>query len=247
MAIARQNLLEIEWKFSVLHMNASRKLREKKINITDFRECLKHFFPEESIPRSSNIEEILGAIRHQKIWNYWNYSLLEKIVTQFVGDDDQEMMSLIKTYKKDLAAYKNTQVLIHYIALTGHQSTRCEYNREYYRKLTIVVGTKFSEHTLKHIENLWKEFADLYNLPPHEALLECIHEGCVSIVWLIPSYLAYIIRDVSPSKVDFYHKYQITRVEFDEEYIYQEAEEHVEVCVYVILEKRSINCVLPIV
>lgn len=235
MAIARQNLLEIEWKFGVLQMNASRKLREKKtINITDFWECLKHFFPEKSIPRSSNIEEILGAIRHQKIWNYWNYSLLEKVVTQFVGDD-QEMMSLIETYKKDLAAYKETQVLIHYIALRGHQSTHYEYNREYYRELTIVVGTKFSEHTLKHIENLWKDFADLYNLPPHAALLKCIREGCVCIVWLIPSYLAYIIHDASPSSVDFYHKYQITRVEFDEEYIYQEVEEHVEVCVYVIL------------
>ena len=65
------------------------------------------------------------------------------------------------------------------------------------------------------------------------ALLDCIHKGCVSIVWLIPSHLAPQIRSTTPLSVDFYRKHEITRVELGEEWIYQEEEEHHKVYMYV--------------
>lgn len=226
MAIARQNLWEIKWKFSVLYMKACKKLRERQsqINIKDFRACLASLFPEESIPNSSNIEVILETITREKIWNYWNYSLLEKVVGEFLGDD-QDMMSSIKTYKEDLTAYKATTKLVDYLVLGEDQPKD-------YGKLTVKLDTMLTDHTLEYIENLWNKFATLYGLPPHVPLLDCICKGSVSIVWFIPPKLAHIIHDAAPSKlnVDFYREYQITRVELEGECIYKEVEKQTQVC-----------------
>lgn len=125
--------------------------------------------------------------------------MLEKVVREFMGDD-QEMMSLIETYKKDLTAYKTTTKLVEYAILSEHQRTHYEYDRQYYSELTFKLETMFTDHTLEYIENLWNEFAALYNLPLHVALLQCIHKEPVSVVRFISSQLADIIHDGAPSK-----------------------------------------------
>ena len=97
--------------------------------------------------------------------------------------DDQELKSWIEVYKKDLTSYKATMKLVDYIAVvdsdpSGENSSSEEeqepakYDRRYYRKLSIKLETKFTSHTLEYLDDLWKEFADLYNLPPLVTLLD---------------------------------------------------------------------------
>ena len=115
--------------------------------------------------------------------------------------DDQEIKSWIETYKKDLTSYKATTRLVDYIAVvdsdpSGENSSSEEeqepakYDRRYYRKLSIKLETKFTSHTLEYLDDLWKEFADLYNLPPLVTLLDCVCKSSILIVWLIPAHLA---------------------------------------------------------
>jgi len=179
---------------------------------------------------------------HNKLWNHWNCSPLQKVVQEFVGDD-QELKSRIETYKKDLTLYKATTRLVDYIAVvdsdrSGEDSSSEEqveeqepvrYDRRYYRKLSIKLETKFTSHTLEYLDDLWKEFADLYNLPPLVTLLDCVRKSSVLIVGLIPAHLALHIFRATPHSVDFFHKYQITRVEFDGLCIYPEAKEYAKV------------------
>ena len=136
----------------------------------------------------------------------------------------------IETYKQDLKSYKVTTKLIDYIASVDSDSSEealsevqpSRDDQQYYQKLSFKLKMKITNQTLMYIDNLWKEFAELYGLPPYVAVLDCVRKGCISIVWLIPSYLAPKIHSAEPHSSDFYHKYEIIRVELDGKCIYQE-------------------------
>ena len=233
---ARKNKQKIDGKFAKLLMNVCRKLREKPIDIDDLEIFLKGLFPEGCIPKCSNISDIFKAISDNKLWDYWNYGPLEELV-KGVAADDQEVASWIATYRRDLKSYKDATKLIHCIASADSVSIVDEspsgeeqverparYNQQYYKALSIKLKIKLTDHSLNYIDDLWNECADLYGLPPYVALLDCIHKGSVSIVWLIPSHLAPKILSAAPHRSDFYHKHEITRVELDGKCIYQEEE-----------------------
>ena len=222
-------------EFAILLMNVCRKLREKSINFEDLQTFLTGCFsPGECIPEAFNMNKIFEAITRHKLWDFWNYYALERIV-QAVVADDPDISSWIETYKQQLKAYKITTKLIDQIAATNADSDYvspseerqpARYDQQYYQKLSLKLKMSFTDHTLDYIDDLWNEYAELYGLPSRVALLDSIHDGCVSIVWLIPSHLAPQIRSTTPHSADFYRKHEITRVELGEEYIYQEKEEH---------------------
>jgi len=158
--------------------------------------------------------------------------------------DDQELMEQIEAYKKDLASYKASTKLVHYIEAVNSSHSGVDllleeeeqgqqpakYDSRYYRKLSFILETKFTSHTLEYLDDLWKEFSGLYNLPPLVTLLDCVLENSIAIIWLIPSCLDSQILKATPCSVDFYLKHHITRVEFDGVCIYQETRKYTEVC-----------------
>ena len=205
-----------------------------------------YFFPGVCIPNTSSIHEIFEAITHNKLWDYWNYYPLEKLIQVFVAND-QETTSWIKSYKQDLVSYKVTMKLIDHIGATNYDFTAksnelpseeekqleklARYDQQYYKALSFKLKMKVTDQSLQYIDNLWDEFAILYSLPPYVAVLDCVHEGCVLIVWLIPSHLTPQILSATPRIGSFYHKHEITRVELDGKCIYQD---HHEVYTYTV-------------
>ena len=220
----------MEAKFAILLMNTCRALKQKQINLEDFDMFLTSYFAG-CLPKSSTIHEIFEEITRHKLWDFWNYRPLEEIVKGFAATDP-EITSWIDTYKQHLKAYKVATKLIDHIAESDYTSPSrpARYNQQYYQKLSLKLNMRFTHHTLDYIDDLWNDFAELYGLPPYVALLDCISEGCVSIVWLIPSHLASQIRSTTPPSGDFYRKHEITRVELGEECIYLEEIEHHKVC-----------------
>ena len=207
-------------------MNVCKKLDVKTISIKNLQLFLTSYLHlEECILKSSSVHEMFEAVTRHKLWDYWNYYPLEKIVQEFAADD-QEIALWIEKYKQDLKSYKLTTKLIHYIAAVDSDSSEEALSEEqltkYYQKLSFKLKMKFTNQTLMYIDNLWNEFAELYGLPPYVALLDCVRKGCISIVWLIPSYLAPQIHSAAPHSDDFYHKHEIIRVELDGKCIYQE-------------------------
>ena len=244
--ITRMSRQKIEVKFAALLTNICRKLREKPINFTDLRMFFTSFFsPGECIAESSNIQEIFDMLTRHKLWDYWNYLPLEGLVQEF-GADDPEIQSWIEMYRQDLRSYKVTTKLIDHIAAVdsdsryespseeGQLERPARYDQRYYQTLSMKLKMKVTDHTLDYIEDLWKEYAELYSLPPHKALLDCIYEGCVLIVWLVPTHLASQILHAVSHSDDFYRKHEIMRVELGGKYIYQEEKELNEVHISVI-------------
>ena len=226
-AIAQYNKGNIKAKFATLLTNTCNKLDVKTISIKNLRMFLTSYLHlEECILKSSSIHEIFDTITRHNLWNYWKYYPLEKVVQEFAADD-QEVASWIEAYKQNLKTYKVTTKLIDYIASVDSNSSYSEEqpsrdNQQYYQKLSFKLKMKFTNQTLVYVDSLWNEFAELYGLPPYVAVLDHIRKGCISIVWLIPSYLAPKILSGAPHSGDFYHKHEIIRVELDEKCIYQE-------------------------
>ena len=234
--IAQGSKQKIEAKFAVLLTNVCKKLREKPIDFTELQMFFTSFFSQgKCIAKSSNIHETFDMLTRHKLWDYWNYYPLERLVQAFAADD-QEIQSWIEAYKQDLRSYKLTTKLIDHIAAVDFDSSYgspseeeqlerpARYDRRYYSKLSLKLKMRFSDYTLHYIEDLWEEFAELYDLPPHVALLESISKGCVLIVWLVPTHLAPQILHTPPHSDDFYHKHEIMKVEFRGKCIYQEKE-----------------------
>jgi len=237
-AIAQENQQKINSKFGDLLEQSCKKLREKQINMKDFCRFLEGLFPPgDWIPESSSVDinEIFQAINLNKLWDHLNYSPLQAIVRKFMGND-QDMNAQFETYKKDLASFKATTKLVHYIdAIDSDQRgddlsseedqlewQPAKYDRRYYRKLSVKLEARFTTNTLESLDDLWEEFADLYNLPPVVTLLDHIHKNSISIVWFVPAHLAPKILWA----VDFYSRHHITGVEFDGVCIYQELKEY---------------------
>ena len=179
------------------------------------------------IPESSSIHNIFCAITGNKLWDSWNYYPLEKIVEKFAADDT-EIASWIEAYVQDLESYKVSTKLFDYISAADSNSTveqRCD--KQYYQKLSVKLRMKCLDQTMDYIDNLWDEIAGLFGLPPCVVLLDSIRKDCVSIVWYIPSHIAPKILNAAPPSDEFYHKHEITRVEYDGEGIYQEGEVHI--------------------
>ena len=211
----------------MLLINVRKKLSEKQINVEDLKFLANGIFQGEYISKSSNVNEIFEAMSYHRLWDYWNYYPLEELVQAFAADDSN-ITSMMEAYRQDLESFKVTNKLIDYIdamRLTPFERP-ARYDQRYYQALSIKLKTKVTEHTLVYIDNIWNKISDLYDLPPSAALLEHIYEGCVLIVWLIPSHLAPQIRSAAaPIGAEFYFKHDITKVELDGKCIYETEKE----------------------
>ena len=214
--------------FSKLLSKIRRKFKKKPIT-EDLKFLLNSYFLQEYVTESSDVEEIFDTVNHYKLWDYWNYEAIANIVEEFAADDP-ELTSLMENYKQHLQSYKVAEKLIDHIdafslAPEEEEVQAARYDQQYYKTLSMKLQMRFTDHSLKYIDDLWNGFATLYRLPPHVALLDHVHKGCVSIVWLVPSRLASQILDATPlSAGDFYQKHNITRVEFDGTCIHQKSQ-----------------------
>ena len=176
------------------------------------------------IPNFSDIYEMFGC---DKLWDFWNYLPLKKFVEKFAADD-AEILSLFEAYKQDLKTYKVTTRLTDRISIAEsdykpEERQHEKSGREYYQEISVKLGeTTVADRSLKYVDDLWNELVGIYDLPPDVAILDSIREGCVLIVWHIPSHIAPKILEAPSPSDEFYHKLGITRVEYGEEGIYQE-------------------------
>ena len=79
-----------------------------------------------------------------------------------------------------------------------------------------------TNQSLLYIESLWESFADYFLLPPLAAMLECIHTGCILVVWHIPSNLVPQICQKAPQASDFFREHKIVCVKVGNTSIYED-------------------------
>jgi len=161
------------------------------------------------------------------LWDNFHYSPLVRIVNKF-GAADPELEAWIKNYKKDLKAYTIVASIEDYIesdldtCTDQSQEDRAKHDPHY--NCPVEWKAKFVDHSLQHLTDVWEVFSDRYLVPdsPPTALLDRVRKGCVSVTWLVPSYL--IPQLVERVKMDakFFQIFRILKVTVRDKTVYEE-------------------------
>ena len=199
------------------------------VDIEKFRLFVATLFPPgDCIPQlPTSLTAVFEAITHHGLWDSLHYSPLVRIGRNF-GAGDSEMEAWIQNYKKDLKSYTLLTTVEDCIeselvasaepppAKRAKCDPRCCCPVEW--------KTDFVDHTLHYLTDVWEMFSDRYLLPdsPPTALLDRVRRGCISVVWLVPSYLIPQLLKIVQDDTTFFQKHRILKVTVRGEVVYEE-------------------------
>ena len=191
---------------------------------------MNQFPPGDFIPQSpTSLTEVFEAITHHRLWDYFHYSPLLRIVLTS-GAKDPEIEGWAQTYIQDLKAYLLVTTVEECIEadldntdLPPAQSAR--YNRHYYTP--VEWKTEFVDHSLQYLAEVWELFSSHYLKPdsPPTALLDRVQKGCFSVTWLVPSHLIRSLVKRVQLHTEFFQQYRILMVTVERECIYMDPHE----------------------
>jgi len=226
----------INEKFAVLLKNVCIKILKNGVDVELFWLFVVALFaPGDCIPPlPTNVMEIFEAITHHGLWDSLHYSPLVRIVQKF-GAGDPELEACIEKYQKYVKAYTIVASIEDYIQADldtdRSQVDSAKYDPRY--NCPVEWKTDFIDHSLQNLTNVWEMFSDQYLGPdsPPTALLDRVWKDCVSVTWLVPSYLIPQLVERAKVNITFFQKHRILKVTAGDEVVYeQEAAEEVNVC-----------------
>ena len=100
--------------------------------------------------------------------------------------------------------------------------TRKPLTKREHRKIMVVLklDRRISDVSLDYVHNLWRSFAEEYDLPSATAIIEDITLGSLRITWLL---LPFIISKITP-RSKFFKRNNITQILIDDVIFYDEKE-----------------------
>ena len=228
-AFAFENRQAINEKFADLLRNVCKRMVKNGVDVDEFRLFVAAFFPPgDFIPQSpTTLTKVFEAITHHGLWDSLHYSPLVRIGRKF-GVGDPEMEAWIRDYKKDLRAYTLLTTVEDCIeselvaSAEPPLAERAKYDPRYC--CPVEMKTDFVDHTLHYLTDVWEMFSDRYLLPdsPPTALLDRVRRGCISVVWLVPSYLIPQLLKRVQVDTTFFRKHRILKVTVGGEVVYEE-------------------------
>ena len=226
---AIENRQAINEKFADLLTNVCNKMFKNGVDIKTFRLFVVALFPPGDCipPLPTNLTEVFDAITHHGLWDSLHYSPLVRLVRKF-GTSDPEMEAWIQNYKKDLRSYALLTTVEDCIeselvaSAESPPAKRAKYDPRYC--CPVEWKTDFVVHTLHYLTDVWEMFSDHYLFPdpPPTALLDRVHRGCISVVWLVPSYLIPLLLKIVQVDTIFFRNHRILKVTVGGEVVYEE-------------------------
>ena len=242
---AHENRQAITAKFGAFQTKVCDKLFKNGVDTDQFRLFVINQFPPGDCipPPPASLTEIFKAITYHGLWDCLHYSPLVHIVQTF-GADDLEMKAWVQTYKQDLKAYSLITRIEEYVEADSDIADpppvkKAKYDPRCYRP--VEWKTKFVEHTLQYLTEVWEMFSSRYLVPesPPTALLDRVRKGCFVVTWLIPTSLISGLIERVKTDTEFFQQYHILRVTVGEECIYEEVTKEVS-----FLCRRKMTCIL---
>ena len=189
-AMFRSNLEDIKSRFAFLLMKVWSALEANNVDPIDVHSVLVGIFDCGDCLPKTNLEEMFTAVTSQRFWDYTHHSPVEKLLRRFLPDH----LSLIHKYKTHLSGFYTTTTLIDYITYTNVDSTadnKLDLERQTdanYQKLKVMLelDRKIDTLALKHVQELWEEFAEEFDIPNLTALIgKILSDRYLHITWLI--------------------------------------------------------------
>ena len=234
-AVEHRNIVTIKGKFSRLVTTSCTRLRSRNVNIEDFQTHLITMYSSPGsrdgsgtvtrvVKHAKSLTEIFQALSEYQMWDYLNYYLLQSIIEQFAGDDD-ELKTMMEQYQKDLTGHILTLKIQTYLDATNYERSADEKlpalpPPNIFKKLTVKVKANITEHSLSYVYELWRSLAIQFDLPQPAMILYDIAEGCLGIMWLLPINLFKYVTEMAQRSLDMFARQQIQRVMLEEKCLY---------------------------
>ena len=224
-------------KFSSLLLKVQIMLEERQIKVVHVLQYLRGLFQGEDCilaNESLKFNEIFSALTMQKLWTYQHYSPLEKVIDEFLPNDDA-MKTCMRAYKGHLSGYYVMQKVIDYIkdvnlplAESHGQFPLKRYSTQrHYQKLKAVLQIeerRISELSLSYVSKLWEKIAEEFDLPLLTAVIDKIVEGSLEITWLVLPFMTekILLGSRTPKSTKFFRQHNIKLLIADSLTIYDE-------------------------
>ena len=242
----RSNEDKIKADFSGLLLEVQSSL-EPKYDVTKVSQFLANFL-ECDLPETTDYDKLFRAVSRSGLWNYQHHSPVEQLMYHFLPQD-QELKSLLKAYKASLSGFNLTTKLIDYIeyqnlSADDDSDEECDQPSpkltiQQYRKIKFVLqlDRRISDLSLNYVVELWRSFAEEYDIPSLTAVLHKIAQGSLEVTWRVPQH----ITDAIQLRSKFFRRHGIVLVFIDDVIIYDE-----EQMVHVSLS-QSCSCIILII
>lgn len=156
------------------------------------------------IREASSLDELFMLLGQYEYWRWDNYHLLSSIVDSFGSPQMQEM---VKTYRKELDAFRINTKLCRYVEVVGESKQVVP--RPDFETLLVKLNVRWSEYTLKCVEQFWESLIEEFSLAPYALTFRGAKPGCVCLLFLFPSVLTPWLVLESKGKVGFFAKSRI--------------------------------------
>ena len=245
-AVAQHNITMIQGKFAILVTKSCKRLQNiREINIEDIQMFLITIYSSPNskdgcdmvtsvVESAKSLREIFQALSKYGLWDYLNYSLLQRIIKEF-AHDDKELNDMMEQYQQDLTGHILALQIQTYLDATHYKLTPVysenlgdemisalppQQNSALFKKLTVKVKANVTDHTLGYVEDLWESLAKQFALPRPAMILHNIAEGCIGITWLIPNNLVKYVTRMAQETTSLFVEEHILRVMLEEQAIY---------------------------
>ena len=241
----RSNVEEIKAIFSSLVLQVQSAFQSQSDTST-LRDFLITFFKCD-FPETSDVKKLFAAVTLNDLWDYHHFSPLERLVNQFLPNN-QKVGSLLKAYKACLSGFYLTTKLIDYIEyqnLSADDSDEeCDQpspklTTKQYKKIKVVLQLerKISQVSLDYVVKLWQSFAEEYEIPSLTAVIDRIVAGSLEVTWTVPQHIA----DAICPRSKFFRSHGIVLVSIDDIIIYDEKQMVTTVILYSVNIARNFN------
>ena len=236
----RLNLEVILAKFASLLLDVQIALENKDVKITHVRQFLVNSSQGDlNIPICADFASLFDTLRKQKVWTYQHSTPLEMLAEKFLHDD-HDIQERIRGYKGDLSGFLVTTKLIEYIKLNPlsdeemdeeEESTpppkRTKLTKQQYRSLKVVLNLetrKISDLSLDYVHEVWKKFAEEFDLPLLTTLIRKIVCGSLEITWFVLHHIMEMIEQKlkTPKAVKFFRNHKIVSLAVDNVIVFDE-------------------------
>ena len=232
--VTRRNKGKIVAKYATLLTDVCGRLQQNGIDMGEFSLFVTARFPPgDCIPHTNDLGEMFKAITRNGLWDFWNYSPLEEIVERF-GKGDPQLLLWINGYKSDVVGFKACTKIVTYLSDVEFDSfddsdaeqpapvKPAKRDRRFFRELSLKLKLNVANRSLSFIDDLWSSVSECFLLPPLSPLLDRVHKGCITVVWLIPTGLVPRLLKEIHKAGEFFQQHHVASVTLDDEGVYDE-------------------------
>ena len=227
---------DIKLKFASLLALGHCKLLGKIIDMRKFRVFLIPFYsPEDDsndsrvVDASDFVDKVLGtaqdlsdvfvALSKAGLLNFKNYGILRSIIKKYASDD-HELTQQMGEYEEEVAGYALVTKMQNFVDADFLQG-ESEADPDLFSALSLKVRENITEHTLQYVKEVWDSLARTLKLPHSALLFKRVAEGCLEMIWTVPSHLTDFIVKRAQESTEYFQDQRVLRVTIANRCIYE--------------------------